>query len=268
MPASETTALITGASSGIGLELARVFAANGFDLVIVARRRAKLNALKKELESEYGVSVTVLARDLSTPNAAKGVFNALQEREIDVDVLVNNAGLAIVEPFHAIEFDSLSKLVQVNVVALTQLTKLFVEPMVERGDGRILNVASVVSFYPTPKLAAYGASKAFVLSLSEALSEELRGTGVTVTALCPGYTETDMIEGAIDGTELDSWDHLIPSVWKMSAAKVAEQGFRACMAGQAVHVTGLPYRVATEYVRHQPKWFVRRAGGILSKLLG
>lgn len=267
MAACNKTALITGASSGIGLELARVFAANEYDLVIVARRRAKLNALKKELEAEHGVSVTVLAKDLSRRAAPQAIFDALLERKIDVDVLVNNAGLAVVEPFQDSDIESISDLVQVNVVALTLLTKLFLGPIIERGAGRILNVASVVSFYPTPNFAAYGASKAYVLSLSEALSEELRGTGVTVTALCPGYTETEMIDGAVAETELESWEHLIPSAWKMSAAKVAEQGFHACMAGRAVHVTGLPNQLATEYVRHQPKWLVRKAGGVMSRLL-
>jgi short-subunit dehydrogenase len=261
----QETALITGGSSGIGLELARVFAQNEYDLVVVARRQEKLEALKEELERDYGINVTVLACDLSNAGSPSAIYDTLQRDEIHIDVLVNNAGLAMLEPFHAAPVDDVLSLVQVNVVALTHLTRLFVAPMIAKGRGRILNVASVVSFYPTPNFAAYGASKAFVLSLSEALSAELEKTGVTVTALCPGYTKTDMIDTALTSTGLETWGRFIPSMMKMDAASVAREGFKACMRGKAVHVTGLPNQFATEWIRRQPKWLVRRAGGIFAR---
>lgn len=259
------TALVTGASAGIGRELARVFAQHEYDLVLVARRQELLEELAAELEEDYEVSVTVLACDLSNPAAPKSIYDTLQQRGIEIDVLVNNAGLALLDPFYEVPVDDVMALVQVNVVALTHLTRLFIEPMVNRGSGRILNVASVVSFYPTPSFATYGASKAFVLSLSEALTQELHGTGVTVTALCPGYTETNMIGAAVQNGGLGKWDRFIPSLMKMTAAEVAQEGYKACMKGKAVHVTGLPNQFAAEWIRLQPKWLVRNAGGFLAR---
>lgn len=267
MTAQRKTALITGASAGIGHAFAHVFAQHDFDLVIVARREEKLRELSVELEAEFGVSVTVMAQDLSDPNAAQELFDKVTEAGIAIDVLVNNAGLATVDTVHTADPADINNLVNVNVVALTMLTKLFVDGMVERGYGRILNVASIVSFFPTPTFAAYGASKAYVLSFTEAISQELKGTGVSATAICPGYTKTDMITGAVEHNGLHAIDRLTPSVFQMDATQVAKEGYRKAMQGRAVHINGLHNQVAAEWLRYQPRWLVRNAGGIMSRLL-
>ncbi|HZC76160.1 MAG TPA: SDR family oxidoreductase, partial [Ktedonobacterales bacterium] len=184
------TALVTGASSGIGEELARLFARDGYDLVLVARGKTQLEALAAELRQRHGVSLTVLATDLAQPAAAQAIYDELTRAGITVDVLVNNAGYATYGSFTEIPAETELAMLQVNMAALTHLCKLFLPPMVRRGSGRVLNVASTAAFQPGPLMAAYYASKAYVLSLSEALANELRGTGVTVTALCPGPTRS------------------------------------------------------------------------------
>ena len=267
MDTSRRTALITGASAGIGRAFAQVFAENDYDLVVVARRAVKLDELKSELEEDFGISVRVLAKDLSKIDSPQEIFDELEGQGIDVDVLVNNAGLATLDPFHQQRREDVMNLVMVNVVALTDLTKLFIDAMVERGSGRVINVASIVSFFPTPSFATYGASKAFVLSFSEALSQELRGTGVTVTAVCPGYTKTDMINDAVDSTKLETMNNMLPDAFQMDALTVAREGYKKCMQGRAVHINGLHNRIATEWVRLQPKWLVRNAGGLMSRVL-
>ena len=178
--------LITGASAGIGAELAREFARNGHQLTLVARRRAKLAAVAAELEREHYVDVRTIVQDLAKPTGPAAVVKAAQA-DGPIGILVNNAGVIDVGPFAASRTDALVNLVNLNVRALTELTSLVVPGMVERGFGRILNVASLAAFQPVPSMAAYAASKAYVLALTEALSEELKGSGVTVTALCPGH---------------------------------------------------------------------------------
>lgn len=255
-------ALITGASSGIGHELAKIFAANGYDLVIVSRRRAPLEALATELSGAHGTRTTVLPYDLVDPLAAKRIFTTLKRRRIVVDTLVNNAGVAIVDDFVANDLDEQLDLIRLNVLALTAMTGLFLPGMVARRSGRVMNVASAAAFQPTPSLAVYGATKAFVLSLSESLAVELEDTGVTVTALCPGFTETPLI----DTIEKDLHsDNLIPELFMLDAHTVAKEGFGACMAGTPVCVNGLSYEMLIYLERVQPRWLVRRIGSILSK---
>lgn len=266
MSVQREAALITGASSGIGRELARVFAKNDYDLVIVARREAALKSLAEELSENYGIEVTVLPKDLSKPEAPRELFEAVQAAGIHVDVLVNNAGVATTEFFKDAELENIMGILNVNAASVTALCHLFLQPMLERGHGRILNVASVFAFVPTPSLAIYGATKAFVLSISEALSEELRGTGVTVTAMCPGYTETDMISGAFQDTGYTDYESLIPRFVKMTPQKVALEGFRACMAGRALHVNGLQNQLGTQWIRYQPRWLVRSVTGMVARL--
>jgi short-subunit dehydrogenase len=255
-------ALITGASSGIGRELAKVFAANGFDLVVVARRRAPLAELAKELARAHRSRVTVVPMDLAARGAPRKLFEAVRRRGLAVEVLVNNAGVAVFDRFVDNEPAAQLGLVQLNVIALTALTRLFVPAMVERGRGRILNVASAAAFQPTPSLAVYGASKAFVLSLSESLAVELEGTGVTVTALCPGFTETPLVEKAEQALHKPG---LVPSIFMLDAAAVAREGYDACMAGTPVYINGLPYELTVYWERLQPRWLVRRLGSLLSK---
>ena len=256
------TALITGASAGIGRELATVFAEHGFDLVVVARRQHELETLAESLRAGHGVEVTVIALDLTIPVAPQTLFETTQRQGIEVDVLVNNAGISFHGDFKDIALENHLALIQLNISALTALTHLYLRPMVERGHGRILNVASVSAFQSFPNLAVYAASKAFVVSFSEALAVELRGTGVTVTALCPGFTETPMlhIESATTGRPAS-----LPSLVIGDAAQVARDGYRACMQGETIQVSGLLNQFATFWMQHQPHWLGRTIGGWLKQ---
>lgn len=252
------TALITGASSGIGRELARVFASEGHDLVLVARRRDKLRALASELTEQHGVAVTALASDLARPNAAQALLRSLRKRKIAVDVLVNNAGVLSNGDFKDVDLSSHLELLQLNVIVPTTMTHLFLGPMLERGHGRVLNVASMAAFQPLARLAVYAGTKAYILHLTEALSEELSGTGVTATALCPGYTDTDMMAAAPDA----AW---LPSFAISSAEDVARDGYRACMSGAPVQVSGVANQWMTQLIRYQPRWLVRAISGMVAR---
>lgn len=229
---SNMTALITGASSGIGLELSRLFARDGYSLVLVARSTEKLEALAVELKQTHGVDVSILTADLSQAGAAKEIFGAVQARGIEIRVLVNNAGFGIHKRLAETDPDENTGMLQVNMVALTELTRLFLPGMLARKFGRILNVGSTGSFSPSPFMAAYVASKAYVLSISEGLAEELRGTGVTVTALCPGVTPTGFQERAQVG------NMLLLRIGVVSADKVAAAGYKALMRGKRRVVPG------------------------------
>ena len=251
------TALVTGASGGIGLELARVLAANRFSLVLLARSRDKLEDLARELGAQHGTRVTIVPADLGEPGAAQAIFDSLNDARVQIDLLVNNAGLLLEGRFSAISLDEQLRLLQVNIVALTALTRLLHEPMLERNRGRVLNVASVAAFMPVPNLAVYAASKAYVLSFGDALSQELSGTQVTVTTLCPGVTDTGMVHG----TSLGS----LPGMMIMDAKTVALEGYRACMAGKPVHVAGIVNELAVEWIKYQPNWLRRAVGSVLGK---
>ncbi len=242
------TVLITGASSGIGYELSKLFAADGANLVLVARNEQRLN----EIASDLGVRVTVLAKDLSDPASPDEIAAALQAQSIGVDVLVNNAGFGTYGPFAKLDWAEELRMLQVNVVSLTHLTKLFLPGMIERRSGRILNIGSTGSFAPGPLMAAYCATKAYVLSLSEAISEEVRGTGVSVTALCPGVTRTGFQARAnVEHTQLTSGS-------MMSARQVAEAGYKALLRGQAVVVPGFVNQLLAFAVRITPRSLTRR----------
>jgi short-subunit dehydrogenase len=256
------TALITGASGGIGLELARQFAANGFDLIVVARREAELEGLAARCRKEQGVRVHVLPMDLLVPEASEKLVQQLAEKGLRVDVLVNNAGLLDMGGFAEIGVGPHERLLQLNVVVLTSLTRRLLPGMLERGHGRILNLASTSSFQPVPSMALYAASKAFVLSLSESLSEELKGTGVTVTALCPGITKTDMYERAQDEHAIAQ---SLPGLFLSEVEDVARQGYEACVAGEAVVVPGLANRLLASAVQLQPRWLVRSVSGLVGR---
>ncbi len=231
------TALITGASSGIGLELSRLFARDGYHLVLVARSTQKLESLAAELKQVHGVDVLTLPVDLSQTGATKEIFDAVQARNIAVHTLVNNAGFGIHKPLAETTLEETTQMLQVNITALTELTRLFLPGMLGRKSGHILNVGSTGSFAPAPFMAAYAASKAYVLSFSEGLAEELRGSGVTVTALCPGVTPTGFQERAQVG------DMPLTRFGIVSAEKVAAAGYKALMRGRRVVVPGFANRL-------------------------
>ena len=249
------TVLVTGASAGIGAALAAQFACHGHDLVLVARRVERLEAIAEQLRSGHGVRVEVIGQDLAVPGAASAVHEATGARGLQVGVLVNNAGVAPSAAFKHMAPEALEALLRLNVETLTLLTARYLPAMLAAGYGRILNVASVAGFQPVPSMAAYAASKAYVLSLSEALAEELQGSGVRVSALCPGLTRTD---SALVDTGL-------PAFLVSEADEVARQGYRACMAGEPVCVPGMANQIGTLVSQTQPRWLVRAIGGLLGR---
>ncbi len=259
---SKGLALITGASRGIGAELAKQFAQGGYDLVLVARNAGQLLDLAASINEEHGRWATTVAADLGEPGAVQKLGRQLQEESIEVDVLVNNAGLLDNGDFTDISLSDHLQLIELNIAALTALTHQFLGPMRQRGRGRILNVASLASFQPVPQLAVYAASKAYVLSLTEALSEELKGSGVTITALCPGFVRTGMTTGGTDGGDL----HL-PSALMLSPEFVAQEGYKACMKGETIHVPGLGGRLVAGITELQPRAVRRVTSGLLGRML-
>jgi len=253
--------LITGASAGIGAELARAFARDGHRLTLVARRRAKLEGLATELDREHHVDVRTIVQDLAKPTGPAAVLKAA-EADGNIGILVNNAGVIDMGPFAASDTDALVNLVNLNVRALTELTSLVVPGMVKRGFGRILNVASLAAFQPVPGMGAYAASKAYVLALTEAMSEELKGSGVTVTALCPGITDTDM---ATDIQASSPAAARLPKQLVSDPADVAAEGVRALMAGQVVVVPGLPNQLTAAWAQVTPRWLTRYVTGFAAR---
>jgi short-subunit dehydrogenase len=259
-PIQETgTALVTGASEGIGREIARVFASERFDLVLVARSRDKLEALAGELSSEHGVRAEAIALDLSREGAASELYAETRRRGLHVDVLVNNAGAMEFGSFVDAPIERLAAMLSLNVAAFTLLTRLYVEPMIVSRYGHLLNVASTGAFLPMPSLAAYAATKAYILSLSEALSEELRDTGVTVTVCCPGFTHTQMSD-QIPG--IDKLKGVAP-LWE--PAEVARAAFDACIHDRVVSVPGVANKVALGVLGNAPRWLVRKLGGAIGR---
>jgi len=242
--------------------LAEVFAERGFDLVVVARRERGLEELAERCRSRHSTEVFVVAMDLLEPDATAELVRQLEERQLRIDVLVNNAGLMDMGSFAEIDAERHEALLQLNVVALVSLTRRLLPAMIARGHGRILNLASTSAFQPIPSLALYAASKALILSLSESLSEELKGTGVTVTALCPGLTKTDMLDAAMHERASIRG---IPSLLILDVESVAREGVDACLAGRAVVVPGLPNRLGASLAQIQPRWLVRTVGGLIAR---
>jgi len=246
------TVLVTGASSGIGLELARCFAADGCRLVLLARNTTALEALADKLRGEHKVEALVLTADLSLPETPPRVFQELQGRGIQVDVLVNNAGFGASGTFAGLPLQRQLEIVQVNITALTALTGLFLPGMIERRRGGVLNVGSVAGFLPGPGMAIYFATKAFVLSFTEALAEELSGTGVTATALCPGPTESNF------GNVARGPRTRPIRIFKMTAESVARHGHDAFRQRKVVAIPGWRNRLLVFLIWVLPRWPVRR----------
>lgn len=236
MSSRSRTALVTGASGGIGLELARVLAADGYNLALVARSGEKLRQIAQDLAENYSIQVTVIVKDLSSPTAPEEILQSMDQKGLQVDLLVNNAGFGTYGPFYQADLAEELQMIAVNVTALTHLTRLFLPRMVARGSGKILNVASTAAFQPGPLMAVYYATKAYVLSFSEALSNELKGTGVTVTALCPGATASGFQSRARMETSRLFRGRL------MDAATVARIGYAGLKRNKTVVIPGLWYQ--------------------------
>ncbi len=240
-------ALVTGASGGIGAALARELAQHGHDLVLAARGVAAMEALAGELR-EGGAGATVIAADLAKPGAAASLADEIAQRGFAIDALVNNAGLGAAGRFDRCDPVRIGEILQVNIVALTELTRLLLPGMIARGHGRVMLVASVAGFQPGPHMAAYFASKAYVLSLGEALAYELRGTGVSVTVLCPGATATNFFTTAGNDNSIMA-RHLRRM---MPAEDVARLGYRGLAAGRRVVITGAMNRLVALAGRFMP----------------
>lgn len=254
------TVLVTGASSGIGLELAKCFAVDKSNLVLTARNTAALEKLADELRREHKIEVHVLTADLSRPESPSEIFAQTGRAGLNVDVLVNNAGFGLHGSFAELPLRRQLEMIQVNIAALVELTGLFLPGMIQRGCGGILNVGSVAGFLPGPNMAVYYASKAFVLSFSEALHEELRGSGISVSALCPGATETNFSKTARGhrAREIKSK--------KMSAVAVAMAGHRTFRRNQCICVPGAANKILASAPRILPRSAVRKLVGKFNKL--
>jgi short-subunit dehydrogenase len=228
------TALITGASRGIGYDLAKEFARLSYRLVLVSRNLDRLEVVKRDLTGKYHADVIVISQDLSVPQSAVEIYQALEESRIEVDVLVNNAGVGDFGEFKDEDLSSISRMLNLNIVSLTELTRLFLKGMVERGNGKILNVASLAAFLPGPYMAVYYASKAYVKSFSQALSDELKETGITVTAVCPGLTKTGFQhEIKSENSAANRFNLASSSAW------VAEIAIKAMLEGKEIVVPGV-----------------------------
>jgi len=245
-----STVLITGASGGIGYELAKLFARDHHNLVLVARNADKLTQVANELQA-HGITVKTVALDLAQPPAAKFLFDQLQREGISIDILINNAGFGAYGEFAQMPEEEILGQINLNISALTALTRLFLPSMVQRRSGRIMNVASTAGFQPGPLLAVYYATKAYVISFSEAIANELRNSGVTVTCFCPGATHTGFARRA--GTEKS---RLFQQLGGMSAEKVALDGYRAVMEGRTLAISGLHNWVVAQSTRIAPRKMV------------
>lgn len=251
------SALITGSSNGIGYELAKIHAENGYDLVLVARNKCKLDVLKGTLQKKHGVKVYTIEKDLSLGGAAQDVYEELKSQNIKVDYLINNAGFGDIGLFAESDWNKQERMISLNVTALTCLTRLFLPDMIERGFGKILNVASTASFQPGPTMSVYFATKAYVLSFSEAVNHEVRNKGVTVTALCPGSTESGFHETAM-GEGRHVRERKLPS-----SREVAEYGYKSMMKGKAVAIPGIKNSIMATSVRFIPRSLVVKAAGFI-----
>jgi|TARA_B110000238_G_scaffold192730_1_gene228350 hypothetical protein len=241
-----STALVTGASDGIGLEFCKILAGRGYNLILVSRREALLHQISSDLSTEHGIQCTVIAADLAKPKAAQKLFEATQQKGLQVDFLINNAGLLHNGFFTELDLKAQETMMTVNMLALTSLTHLYANDMTARNSGHILNVASLAAWAPLPNQNIYAATKAFVLSFTQALHNELKAadTGVTATALCPGYTDTRMMDNPDQGAKLT-----VPAGMLQSAQDVAEQGIDACLKGKATVIPGISNRM-TAWITH------------------
>jgi uncharacterized protein len=245
--------LITGASEGIGLELAKIFASKKNNLVLVARNKEKLTRIAKELSDQFFIQAVVFVCDLSEVDAYKKVFSFTERNQFFISTLVNNAGFGLASEFQASSLKEDTAMINLNILTLMQLTKVYLKQMIELKKGRIMNLASTASFQPGPYMANYYASKAYVLSFSEAISEEVAEYGITVTAVCPGPTKSEFASRAKMGSSL-----LLKKGIIMSADVVARQGYEALMSGEAIKITGFLNWILAFSVRFTPRSVIRK----------
>ena len=255
MSTPKPMALVTGASSGIGSEFARALAARGDDLVVVARDASRLDALAERLEAQYGVDVEVLSADLTTKKGRAVVEARLESAEPAIDLLVNNAGMGTYGKFAELSREAETRVIRLNVQAVVQLSHAALPGMIERGSGGIINVSSLAGHQPTPLNATYGGTKAFVTSFSQALHEELRGTGVKVMVLCPGFTRTEFQERA--GVDSGS----VPSFMWQTPEPVVAAALRAYDQGRAVCIPGALNQAGAAFSSAMPAGITRRIAG-------
>ena len=249
---NKQTVLITGATSGIGFELSNIFAENGYNLVLVARNKARLEKLANECKQKFGVSTRTISKDLSLPTSPMEIVDELLENSIQIDFLINNAGFNVYGSFPETDLNKELQMIYVNIVSLTHLTKLLLPGMIERTNGKILNVGSTGSFAPGVFNAVYCATKAYVLSFSEAIAEELKGTGVSVTTLCPGATKTEFAQRANMG------DVKIFQGKLMEAKEVAEIGYNALMNDKRTKIAGCANNLTVFTLRFTPRNMVAK----------
>ncbi|HXA03055.1 MAG TPA: SDR family oxidoreductase [Cytophagaceae bacterium] len=253
--------LITGASSGIGLELAKIFAQNNHDLVIVARSEDKLLELAQELERKNNIKVKVIVRDLTEPMASYLLYSQLIHEKINIDILINNAGFGTFGHFVTTDLRKQTDMLQLNIIALTQLCHYFGKEMIKAGKGQILNIASTAAFQPGPLMAVYFASKAYVLSFSEALHNEFSDKGVSVSCLCPGLTET-----GFQRTAVMEEVGMVKGKKMMSAAEVAETAFKGLIKNKTIIIPGIKNKLLAFSVRFSPRSLVTKvARSIMEK---
>lgn len=245
-------AMITGASAGIGAELAHLFAADKHDLILVARREEKLEEIAKTLQDKHGVEVHVFASDLGVPGAAHELFEAIEEKGLEVDALVNNAGIGQNGPFAKSETGTLATMLHLNITALTELTRLFLPAMIARDRGHIMNVGSTAGFQPGPGMAVYYATKAYVYSFTEALVEELKDSKVTITNLAPGATNTEFQDRA------GIADTLLFAAGVMDAKSVAKAGYQGMLSGTSLVVPGIKNKVGAKTAHLVPRPVIRK----------
>lgn len=256
----KNTALITGASNGIGLELAKIHASKGGDLVLVARNKSKLEEVKKDLEEHFNISVYIIGKDLSEINAAQEVYDETTNQNIQIDYLINNAGFGDYGMFEESNWDKELQMINLNITTLTLFTKLYLQDMVKRNNGRIMNVASTAAFQSGPTMSVYCATKAYVLSFTEAISNEVKNRNITITALCPGATETGFqAAGGLEDSPLFNGKKL------PSAKDVALYGYASMIKGKTVAIHGTINYIMANSVRFIPRSVVLK---VSRKMLG
>ncbi len=252
--------LITGASEGIGQSFAEHFAQQGHDLVLVARNKAKLEKNAEALAEKYLIKTYVFALDLTEPDAVEKLQAWLVSKKLKVEMLINNAGMMLVDPLVQADTDQLERLIQLNISALVKMTQAFLADFLVRDSGKIINVASIASFMPTPKFAVYGASKSFVLSFTEAVAEEIKYSNVDIHCVCPGFTKTNMMQ---QGKGLE---RVIPNFAKVSPESLVEEAYKAVMKGDTIFVHKAYNKLLVQWAKHYPRWFVRGVTGFFSRV--